>query len=318
MGDELALGSPHLLGRRDRHIFHCSGGRETMGVEHSLWLVLAAHPPSRVLSNEVVSRVVLAGSCNEPRSGASSASALASMNQRGAGTRSAAPGALDVALEVGKRRVFASAIEWPGWCRGGRDEDAALEALAEYRARYAIALGKAALGKAHARALPRADAALRVVERLDGDMTTDFGAPGTAPAADSRALDDGEFARQCALLRACWDAFDAAAHAHASAILRKGPRGGGREIPAMIAHVFEADRAYLARLAGSYRLAKNGDEMEPMRAAFVEALGARARGDALPAKRRATSAVWTPRYAVRRSAWHALDHAWEIEDRASP
>jgi hypothetical protein len=24
---------------------------------------------------------------------------------------------------------------------------------------------------------------------------------------------------------------------------------------------------------------------------------------------------WTPRFAVRRSAWHALDHAWELEDR---
>ena len=26
---------------------------------------------------------------------------------------------------------------------------------------------------------------------------------------------------------------------------------------------------------------------------------------------------WSPCYAVRRSAWHALDHAWEIEDRSS-
>jgi hypothetical protein len=25
---------------------------------------------------------------------------------------------------------------------------------------------------------------------------------------------------------------------------------------------------------------------------------------------------WLPRYFVRRVAWHALDHAWEIEDRA--
>ena len=24
---------------------------------------------------------------------------------------------------------------------------------------------------------------------------------------------------------------------------------------------------------------------------------------------------WSPRYAVRRAAWHVLDHAWEIEDR---
>ena len=24
---------------------------------------------------------------------------------------------------------------------------------------------------------------------------------------------------------------------------------------------------------------------------------------------------WTPRYFVRRLVWHALDHAWEIQDR---
>ena len=36
----------------------------------------------------------------------------------------------DVYLEAGKRRVFACVPEWPGWCRLGRNEDAALEALA--------------------------------------------------------------------------------------------------------------------------------------------------------------------------------------------
>jgi hypothetical protein len=30
---------------------------------------------------------------------------------------------------------------------------------------------------------------------------------------------------------------------------------------------------------------------------------------------RAGSLHLTPRFAVRRVAWHALDHAWEIEDR---
>ncbi len=25
---------------------------------------------------------------------------------------------------------------------------------------------------------------------------------------------------------------------------------------------------------------------------------------------------WSPRYAARRIAWHALDHAWEIENRS--
>jgi hypothetical protein len=25
-----------------------------------------------------------------------------------------------------------------------------------------------------------------------------------------------------------------------------------------------------------------------------------------------------PRYAIRRIAWHVLDHAWEIEDKSDP
>ena len=26
--------------------------------------------------------------------------------------------------------------------------------------------------------------------------------------------------------------------------------------------------------------------------------------------------IWSPRFFVRYVAWHTLDHAWEIEDRA--
>jgi len=37
-----------------------------------------------------------------------------------------------VYLESGSRRTFAGAIDWPGWCRSGRDEASALEALLSY------------------------------------------------------------------------------------------------------------------------------------------------------------------------------------------
>ena len=52
-------------------------------------------------------------------------------------------GAIPVYLEVGEKRVFASAVDWPGWTRSGKDEDAALEKLAAYASRYA-AVPKAA------------------------------------------------------------------------------------------------------------------------------------------------------------------------------
>ena len=219
-----------------------------------------------------------------------------------------------VYVEVGSRRVFAGALDWPGWCRTARDEDAALQALVSYGPRYAAAIGPLA----RELAVPSDTSGLDVVERLEGNATTDFGAPAVAPAADDRPLDGAELERLLALLQACWTAFDQACETASLAVLRKGPRGGGRDVEAIVSHIFEADRAYLSLLWSASRKAGEPEpatEMARLRGAILDALGARARGDALPEGRRSTK-VWTQRYFVRRSAWHALDHAWEIEDRA--
>jgi hypothetical protein len=221
-----------------------------------------------------------------------------------------------VYLEVGSRRVFAGALDWPGWCRNDRDEESALDALVAHGRRYAAALGSAARGfKA-----PTAASALDVVERLTGSSTTDFGAPAVAPAGDGRPLNEAELERLGTLLQACWTAFDAAAKSHSRAVLRKGPRGGGRDLDAIVSHVLEADRAYLSCLGGRHRKSGDADvtaEMARLRAALLDTLASRARGEP-PAPSRRSGPPWTPRYTVRRSAWHALDHAWEIEDRATP
>jgi hypothetical protein len=219
---------------------------------------------------------------------------------------------LDVYVEAGTKRVFAGAVEWPGWCRAARDEEAALRALVDSTARYAAALGSAARGLPR----PRATDDVRVVQRLKGDATTDFGAPSQAPKADGRPLDAAELKRQVKLWRACEAAFDAAAAAARGKALTKGPRGGGRELDAIVAHVFEADRAYLRLIGG--RFPKEPDPARAMPAlheAIVDALTARARGEP-PEHPLRTGRSWSPRYFVRRSAWHAIDHAWEIEDRA--
>ena len=112
---------------------------------------------------------------------------------------------IDVYLEIGKKRTFAGAIEWPGWCRSGRDEGSALQALVDYGPRYASMLRAARLGF-HA---PADVAAFVVVERLAGNTTTDFGAPDVAPSRDTRPVDDAELRRFQTLLRAYWRAFDA-------------------------------------------------------------------------------------------------------------
>jgi hypothetical protein len=113
---------------------------------------------------------------------------------------------LNVYLEVGSRRTFAAALDWPGWCRIGRDEATALRTLFEYGPRYARILRPARLGFQ----APKDVSAFIVVERLKGNATTDFGAPGLVPASDALPLDDAELRRLQALLKVCWRAFDAA------------------------------------------------------------------------------------------------------------
>lgn len=221
-----------------------------------------------------------------------------------------------VYLEVGSRRVFAGALDWPGWCRSGRDEDGALAAVVAYGSRYRAAMGSAAAGLS----VPTNASALEVVERLTGTVGTDFGVPTVAPSGDERPVDDAGLERLVRILEASWAAFEAAASAASGVVLRKGPRGGGRELDAIVAHVLEADRAYLASLGGTYRKPADADpaaEAPHLRRAIVETLSSRTHGEPLPPTRR-SSPVWSPRYLVRRSAWHVLDHAWEIEDRATP
>jgi hypothetical protein len=221
--------------------------------------------------------------------------------------------AIAVYLEVGKSRTIALARDWPGWARGGRDEAAALRALAAYGPRYACVLD----GTSLAFSAPR-DAAFTVVERVPGNATTDFGAPAIALASDTRPVDPAELARWQSVLRACWSAFDAAVAAAAGKTLRKGPRGGGREVAQITQHVRDSESAYLSSLGGTFKPGA-GTELDEayaqLRVAILASLAAATRGE-VPALGPRGKVRWAPRYFVRRLAWHCLDHAWEIEDRA--
>jgi hypothetical protein len=223
---------------------------------------------------------------------------------------------IDVYLEVGKKRTFAGAIDWPGWCRSGRDEASALGALFEYGARYADVLQRAGLEFRP----PKAASEFRVVERLEGNATTDFGAPGLAPAADSDPVDEADLRHFQEILSACFRAFDTAVRDAAGKELRKGPRGGGRELEGVIRHVLGGDAGYLASIGWKLQLANEDDlfhALDRTRQAILSALGASARGEIAAIGPRG-GVRWTPRYFSRRLAWHVLDHAWEIEDRILP
>lgn len=219
-----------------------------------------------------------------------------------------------VYLEIGSKRVFAVALDWPGWCRSGRDAGAAMRSLVEYGPRYERVLREAEIEFSP----PGDPLALDIVERLEGNTTTDFGAPDVVPSSDSEPLGDAELRRLEALLKACWAAFDAAAALAEGKELRKGPRGGGRDLEGVISHVQGAEAGYLSRLGGKSGVkAGEGDPraaLERTRQAVLETLQPSARGE-IPAQGPRGGARWSPRFFVRRAAWHVLDHAWELEDR---
>jgi hypothetical protein len=210
-----------------------------------------------------------------------------------------------VYLEVGKARVFAAAADWPGWCRSGRTEELALDALAEYAARYSPVPERAGISWRKSRVRTSEFA---VVARLPGDGTTDFGAPGQIADGDRARTGRAAAARQAALVRAAWDVFDEIA-AVTPQQLRKGPRGGGRDRDKMVQHLLDAEASYARRIGVRLAPPRIGDAaaIEALRAAIVAVLGAPSDGQ--------PPSGWPPRYAARRIAWHVLDHAWEMQDR---
>ena len=224
------------------------------------------------------------------------------------------PDAVDCLVEIGSKRAFACSADWPGWCRSGRSEEAALAALLAYGDRYAAVLrtGRRRLSP------PRNAEELRVLERATGNATTDFGAPDAAFDLDASDLDATSWRRSRAALVACWAAFDDAVSAARGIELTKGPRGGGRDLDAIVDHVVGAESSYLRMLVGSGTAAAGdgaSSALEDGRVAVLEGL-ARARAGEVPERGPRGGARWKPRRFLRRAAWHVLDHAWEIEDRA--
>jgi hypothetical protein len=222
---------------------------------------------------------------------------------------------IDVYLETGSKRTIAGAVEWPGWCRAARDEDSALQSLIDYAERYGRVVRAADLTFN----TPADASAFKVVERLKGGSTTDFGAPEAIPSSGKQAFDDVALDRSQALFRAGWRAFDAAVVAARGRTLSTGPRGGGRGLDGIVEHVLGADAGYLSRLARKYKpdpAAEPEQQVAGIREAMLEALEAAARGE-IPERGPRGGKLWPARFYLRRALWHLLDHAWEIEDRSA-
>jgi hypothetical protein len=207
-----------------------------------------------------------------------------------------------ILVETTPKKVFVSALDWPGLARGARDEAAAVESLLAHVERYVP------VARAAGHLLSGIDLDPVVAERIEGDAGTAFGMPSVVAEADREPVDPTEAARLAALVEAAFDAFDRIA-AGAPAELRKGPRGGGRDTAKLVGHVWGANDAY-ASVMGIPKDRRTSPDL--LRAAMLEVLRLPSDGSPIAAKK------WPPRYAARRIAWHALDHAWEIEDRTEP
>ena len=196
----------------------------------------------------------------------------------------------------GKRSV-AFGIDWPGWSRGAKSAELAVETLESYRERYRPVAGLAGMAREFDTAGP-----LEIVENRIGTGSTDFWGISFSPSATEQGpMGEAEIERAITLLRACWAFFDSVA-ARVSPAMRKGPRGGGRDRDRIIRHTIGL------RIPEEAALTPDG--LRQHRESYVAAMRAYNAGEV---KRRMRS--WTLPFLIRHSAFHTLDHAWEMEDK---
>lgn len=212
-----------------------------------------------------------------------------------------------VALEITARKAFATAVDWPGLARSGKTAPSALQALTACLERYAI------VARSAAEDFPSTGLELDVIESGEGNASTDFGVPGRVTDADRRPTSAADAGRLTRLVAATWARLDEVAAA-APESLRKGPRGGGRDTSRIVEHALMADHAYAREMGLRLPAPTPGDRWstDQLREAMLAVLRQPSDGSPLAGRN------WTARYAAHRIAWHALDHAWEIEDRSKP
>ena len=205
------------------------------------------------------------------------------------------------------KRSVAFSLDWPGWSRGAKTAELALETLESYRDRYRPIAKLAGMSKDFDAAGP-----LEIVEDRVGTGSTDFWGISFSPSSTEQGpLSQADFDRGITLLRAAWAYFDGVA-ARVSPEMRKGPRGGGRDRNRIIRHTIRQESEGFASGIG-LRIPEGGaltpDGLRQYRKDYVEAMRAYNAGEG----KRMRS--WTLPFLIRHSAFHTLDHAWEMEDK---
>ena len=217
---------------------------------------------------------------------------------------------LRVLLEIGPKgkRIVAAAMDWPGLERSGKTEDEAIEKLLAYVPRYAPVAERVGLRTEFEQSVTP-----HVLERTPGNTSTDWWGIAHVPSViEADPLADEELERRIGIMRATWAFFDDATEAGA-APLTHGPRGGGRERDQIVRHVYASERHNFWRKV-AIREPDEGrltpQELAELRERYVASIR-EYHAEGRPARR------WPLRFLIRRTAQHAMDHAWEVEDRSA-
>ncbi|MBN8590178.1 MAG: hypothetical protein J0M33_00380 [Anaerolineae bacterium] len=214
---------------------------------------------------------------------------------------------LRVALEIGLKgkKVVALAPDWPGLERGAKTEEEALARLESYLPRYAPVAKLAGMEAAYG-----TSTRLEVVERYPGVGSTDFwGISFAFSSIDRHVMSTDELERELTLMQACWVFFDGM-RSRVSVEMQKGTRGGGRDRDQIVRHTLHTEMDWAKKLGLPMGDSANltAEAVSAHRDAYCTAIRAfHAEGK--------MARTWPLRYLIRHTAYHSMDHAWEMEDK---
>ena len=215
-----------------------------------------------------------------------------------------------VTLEIGPKgkKVVAVAPDWPGLERGAKTGEEAIERLRSYIPRYSL-VAKLAGMDAEFDAIKSLD----VVEKYPGTGSTDFwGISFAFSSIDKQDMTGDELERELTLMQACWAFFDDVRW-RVSTEMQKGPRGGGRDRDQIVRHTLYAEQDW-AKMIGVLTpddAILTGEGLKAHREAYCHAIRDYHSQDKLAGK----MAKWTLRFLIRHTAFHTMDHTWEMEDK---
>ena len=215
-----------------------------------------------------------------------------------------------VTLEMGPKgkKVVAVANEWPGLERGAKSEELAIEKLRAYMPRYAQVATLANMSAAFDTIQD-----FDVVGQYPGTGSTDFwGISFAFSGIDQQEMSREELERELTLMQACWAFFDEV-RGRVSAEMQKGPRGGGRDRDHIVRHTLAAEQDWAKGVGviASDGVLLTDQALKSYREAYCQAI----RDYHAQGKQAGSRSKWPLRFLIRHTAFHTLDHAWEMEDK---